>query len=194
MGSNFLTSEFVTIMKIPALFILAFAISITNTSLCTKPDENKARVWKAQAKNVKKVIDNLEKGVKNKDVFTGFGNVLEKLTKNGVQCSQETKDAFKLLTDCPATAKASCEKDGLDLASLKSKAASCESTLTCNNLPDDCNLKSTLEELKKLRDEKCMNNDLAGSFKACMNIVKGNLDSLISPCVDVYCPGTCSGR
>ena len=136
----------------------------------------------------KKVIDNLEKGVRNKDVFTGFGNVLDKLTKNGVQCSQETKDAFKLLKDCPATAKASCEKDGLDLASLKSKAASCESTLTCNNLPDDCNLKSTLEELKRLRDEKCTNADFTGSYKACMDLVKGRLGPLMSACLDVYCP------
>lgn len=175
------------------LSFLAVIISITNAT-CTKPNENKARVWKAQAKHVKSVIENLEKAETNKDVFTGFGNVLKKLTKDGAQCTQETKDAFKTLTECPTTAKASCEKDGLDLAAIKTKATTCLSTVTCENLPNECNLKSTLVELRKLRDEKCMNKDVAGSFKFCMNLVKGDLDSLISACVDVYCPGTCTGR
>ena len=170
--------------------LLAVVISITNAT-CTKPDENKAKVWKAQAKHVKSVIENLEKAETNKDVFTGFGEVLKKLTKDGAQCTQATKDAFKTLTDCPTTAKASCEKSGLDLAAIKAKATSCISTVTCSNLPADCNLKSTLEELRTLRDENCMNKDVAGSFKACMDLVKGDLDTLISACVDVYCPGTC---
>ena len=58
------------------LSFLAVIISITNAT-CTKPNENKARVWKAQAKHVKSVIENLEKAETNKDVFTGFGNVLK---------------------------------------------------------------------------------------------------------------------
>ena len=169
------------------LSFLAVVIVITDAT-CTKPNESKARVWKAQAKHVKSVIENLEKAETNKDVFTGFGNVLKKITKDGAQCTPDTITAFKTLTDCPTTAKASCEKDGLDLAAIKSKATSCLSTVTCTNLPDDCNLKSTLVELRKLRDEKCMNKDVTGSFKACMDLVKGDLHSLISACVDVYCP------
>ena len=105
------------------LSLLAVVISITNAT-CTKPDENKAKVWKAQAKHVKSVIENLEKAETNKDVFTGFGEVLKKLTKDGAQCTQATKDAFRTLTDCPTTAKASCEKTGLDLAAIKAKATS----------------------------------------------------------------------
>ena len=111
---------------------------------------------------------------------------LKKITKDGAQCTPDTITAFKTLTDCQTTAKASCEKDGQDLAAIHIKATTCLSTVTCINLPDDCNLKSTLVELRKLRDEKCMNKDVAGSFKACMDLVKGDLHSLISGCVDVY--------
>ena len=164
-------------------------ISILDASSCPKPSENKARLWKSQAKNVQRIIDSLGKAEKSKAVFASFANLLGKLTNYGeYNCTQETKDAYKFLTDCQATAKASCEKTGLDLASIKTKAASCESTLTCNNLPDDCNLKSTLEELKRLRDEKCTNADFTGSYKACMDLVKGRLGPLMSACLDVYCP------
>ena len=166
-------------------FLAVVVISITDAT-CTKPNKNKARVWKAQARHVKSVIENLEKAENNKDIFTGFGNFLKKITKNGTQCTSDTiTDAIKTLTDCPTTAKASCEKDGLDFVALKIKAYLCFSKVTCSDLPDRCNLKSTLVELRKLRDENCINKDVPGSFKACINLLKGDLFSLISACVEV---------
>ena len=91
-----------------ALFLfISVGISITNAT-CTKPDENKAKVWKAQAKHVKSVIENLEKAETNKDVFTGFGQVLDKLTKKGTQCTQETIEAYKTLNACPETGAMQC--------------------------------------------------------------------------------------
>ena len=168
-------------------FLAVVVISITDAT-CTKQNKNKARVWKRQARHVRHVIEkSLEKAENKKDTFTGFGNLLKKVTKDGTQCNSDTITAFKTLTDCPTTAKASCEKDGLDFVALKIKAFFCFSKVTCHNLPDDCNLKSTLVELRKLRDENCMNKDVAGSFKICMDLVKGDLHALISACGDVYC-------
>ena len=180
-------------MKIVGLLsvLVSCAISIANakTSSCRKPEINLARKWKSQAKNVQKLIESLGKAEQNKEVFKSFGNLLGKLTNNGTyNCTQETKDANKFLSDCQTTAKASCQKDGLDLAMIKTNAIACESSVTCRNLPANCNLQSTLDELKKLRDEKCMNKDFAGSFKACMDLVKGKLGALISACLEVYCP------
>lgn len=177
------------------MLFLSCVISITNPymtnpkNVCGKPEINEARKWKSQAKNVQKIIASLEKAEQNKEVFKSFGNLLGKLTNNGeYNCTQETKDANKFLSDCQTTAKASCEPEGLDLFTIKNIAITCESDVTCSNFPADCDLNSTLEELKKLRDEKCMNKDFTGSFKACMDLVKGKLGALISDCLDVYCP------
>ena len=171
--------------------LLSYAISIINAknSSCRKPEINQARKWKSQAKNVQKITESLDKAEQNKEVFISFGNLLGKLTNNGTyNCTQETKEANKFLSDCQTTAKASCRQEGLDLAMIKTNAIACESNVTCTNLPANCNLKSTLDELKKLRDEKCMNKDFTGSFKACMDLVKGKLGALISACLEVYCP------
>ena len=172
------------------MIFLSCVIYITNaTNACRKPEINMAKKWKSQAKNVQKIIASLEKAEQNKEVFKSFGNLLGKLTNNGeYNCTQETKDANKFLSDCQTSAKASCEPESLDLATIKSNAMTCESDVTCSHFPADCDLKSTLEELKKLRDEKCMNKDFTGSFKACMDLVKGKLGALISECLDVYCP------
>ena len=170
--------------------LISSVISISNPkNVCGKPEINMAKKWKSQAKNVQKIIASLEKAEQNKEVFKSFGNLLGKLTNNGeYNCTQETKDANKFLSDCQTSAKASCEPEGSDLATIKSNAIACESDVTCTNFPAKCDLKSTLDELKKLRDEKCMNKDFTGSFKACMDLVKGKLGSLISECLDVYCP------
>ena len=176
--------------NISLIVSLSCVISITLAkNACGKPEINTARKWKSQAKNVKKVIESLEKAEQNNEVFKSFGDLLGKLTNNGeYNCTQETKDANKFLNDCQTTATASCQQQGLDLSAIKTKATNCEANVTCSHLPSDCNLTTTLGELKKLRDEKCMNKDFSGSFKACMDLVKGNLGTLISACLDVYCP------
>ena len=172
------------------MLFLCSVISLTNAeTACRRPEINMARRWKSQAKNVQNVIKSLEKAEQNKEFFKSFGSLLGKLTNNGeYNCTQETKDAYKFLSDCPTTATASCGSEGFDLATIKINAINCESNVTCSNFPADCDLKSTLGELKKLKDERCMNKFFPGSFKACMDLVKGNLGSLISACLDVYCP------
>ena len=162
---------------------------------CTTLEEKKERTFIKQANRVQAWFNLLTtKGGKG-EVFANYSKTLGEMTEGGTKCGPSAKDAYTFLSNCPATAKSSCNTT--EFATNVSFVAECKKDINCSNISLQCRdtLNITYEGLKDLKKNKCLDSTFTGSFSNCMKFVKELGTDIIKSCVANIkeTSGTCSG-